>query len=89
MDYLRDYWDELMCILLHYGFPLDFNVKSPLKHEITKYSLAIQYKEEVKAYLDIEKEFNAIFAPFKDPPLENMHFNQFFVREKPGTNKEE
>ena len=55
--YLHDYWDEQLCALLRYGFPLDFSVKSPLKHKITNHSAAVLYKEDVKAYLNEEKEF--------------------------------
>ena len=77
--YLQDYWDEQLCALLRYGFPLDFNAESPLHHEITNHSSAVLYKDDVKAYLNEEKEFQAIFGPFKDPPFDNMHFVPFLT----------
>ena len=35
--YLQGYWDEQLCSLLRYGFPLNFNTESPFKHEITNH----------------------------------------------------
>ena len=82
--YLQDYWDEQLCALLRYGFPLDFSAQSPLHHEITNHSSTVLYKDDVKAYLNEEKEFQAIFGPFKYPPFDNMHFSPFLTRKKPG-----
>ena len=81
---MQGYWDEQLCALLHYGFPLDFNPESPLKHEITNHSSAILNENDVKAYLNEKKQFKAIYGPFKHPPFDNMHFSPFLTREKPG-----
>ena len=75
--YLQGYWDEQLCALLRYGFPLDFNLESPLEHKITNHSSAILYENDVKAYLNEEKQFKAIYGPFKHPPFDNMHFLPF------------
>ena len=75
---LFDYWDDQLCSLIRYGFPLDFNVNSPLSHEINNHSSAVQYTKDVKAYINEEKEFKAIHVPYLEPPLDNMHFSPLF-----------
>ena len=81
---LHNYWDEQLCSLIRYGFPLDFNSNSHLLYELTNHSSATHYHKDVKAYLEEEKQFNAIYGPYSEPPLENMHFSPFLTREKPG-----
>ena len=51
---VHECWDVQLFQLLHYGFPLDLDLKPPLKYELTNYSSAIQHNEDVKAYLDEE-----------------------------------
>ena len=81
---LVDYWDEQLCSLIRYGFPLDFDSNSHLSHELTNHSSATHYQKHIEAYLEEEKQFNAIHGPYSEPPLENMHFLPFLTREKPG-----
>ena len=81
--YLKAYWDQQLCYLIKYGFPLDFNTDNPLKHECLNHSSAKFHSEDVKAYIADEKQFNAIYGPFKECPFENMHFSSFLTREKP------
>ena len=81
---LHDYWDVQLCSLIRYGFPLDFDSNSHLLYELINHSSATHHHKDVKAYLEEEKHFNAIYGPYSEPPLENMHFSPFLTREKPG-----
>ena len=82
--HLIDYWDKQLYFLIRYGFPLDFKASSPLHHELKNHSTANLYTDDVKAYLTEECQFGAIYGPYKDKPLDNMHFSPFLTRDKPG-----
>ena len=82
--YLKYYWDKQLCFLIRYGFPLDHKQESPLKHDFKNHSTATDYENDVKAYLQEEKQFGAILGPYNSCPLDNMHFSPFLTREKPG-----
>ena len=82
--YLTSYWDSQLVLLLRYGFPLDFDHKSPLESVEENHSSANQYKKYVQAYLNEEKEFGAMLGPFKNLPIENLHVSPFLTRNKPG-----
>ena len=83
-EYLVNYWDKQLCFLIRYGFPLDFKKGSTLQHELKNHSTANNYTEDVKAYLQEEGQFGAIFGPFDSEPLKDMHFSPFLTRDKPG-----
>ena len=70
--------------LIRYGFPLDFKQGSPLQHEMKNHSTANLYTDDVKAYLQEEGEYGAIFGPYENKPLDNMHILPFLTRDKPG-----
>ena len=53
--YLKEYWDQQLCYLIKYGFPLDFNSDNPLKHGCINHSSAKLHSEDVKAYIAEEK----------------------------------
>ena len=82
--YLSHYWDQQLCYLIRYGFPLDHKQESPLNHDFKNHNTATEYEDDVKAYLQEEKQFGAILGPYDTCPLENMHFSPFLTREKPG-----
>ena len=82
--YLKEYWDQQLCYLIKYGFPLNFNTDNPLKHERLNHSAATFHSEDVKAYIAEEKQFNAIYGPFKECPFKNIHFSPFLTPDKPG-----
>ena len=83
---LQGYWDTQLIDLLMFGFPLDFNRASPLRWEGENHKSAIDYPEDIEAYLAEEKSFNAIVDPFKDHPCPNGHISSFMSREKPEAN---
>ena len=82
-QYLNNYWDSQLVLLLRYGFPLDFDYVSPLKSVQQNHSSAIDYTEDVKAYLTEEKDFGAMLGPFQEPLIENLHVSPFLTRDKP------
>ena len=83
-EYLVDYWDKQLCFLIRYRFPLDFKKGSPLQHELKNHSMANIHTDDMKAYLQEESQFGAIFGPFDNEPLDGMHFSPFLTRDKPG-----
>ena len=80
----KNYWDEQLCLLIRFGFPLDFNRLAPLQsHEENDFS-AKTYLEDVQAYLQEEIKHKAILGPFDQPPLPDLHVSPFMTREKPN-----
>ena len=84
---LANYWDAQLIHLLEYGFPLDFNRKSPLLSEHKNHSSAIEFPDHVDAYLDVERRFNAILGPFRENPIPGAHSSPFMTREKSDSEK--
>ena len=66
---LTDYWDQQLVSLIKHGFPLDFDHLSPLTDENKNYNSAVQYPEDIEAYLQEEIKFNAILGPFRTLPF--------------------
>ena len=81
---LKDYWDQQLVQLIHYGFPLDFDLESPLAQEGLNHNSALAYPDDIDAYLKEEIKYAAILGPFESPPLSNMHHSPFMTCEKPG-----
>ena len=79
---LKDYWDVQLCDFLKFGFPLDFNRNSKLRWEDKNHNSAIQFPDDVDAYLQEELKYQAIMGPFKQSPIPNCHFSPFMTREK-------
>ena len=49
-----DYWDQQLLHLVEFGFPLDFNRNSVLRHDYKNHSSAVDFLSDVQAYLDEE-----------------------------------
>ena len=79
---LEGYWDTQLLELIKYGFPMDFNRQSPLRWEDKNHNSALQFPQDVEAYLKEEIQFGAIQGPFTKSPIENCHFSPFLTREK-------
>ena len=79
-----DYWDDQLCSLIHYSFPLDFDVNSSLSHEINNHSSAIQHTKDVKAYLSEENEFIDIYGSVSRTSTKKYAISHFLTREKLG-----
>ena len=61
---LEGYWDNQLLDLIKYGFPMDFNRQSPLRWEGKNHNSALQFPQDVEAYLKEEIQFGAIQGPF-------------------------
>ena len=79
---LQEYWDVQLCEFLKFGFSLDFNRNSKLRWEEKNHNSAIQFPDDVDAYLTEELKYQAIVGPFKQSPILNCHFSPFMTREK-------
>ena len=80
---LVDYWDSQLLLLIKYGFPLDFDHKSPLQSVTKNHTSGIQFTDDIQVYLAEEKSFGAILGPFKESPI-NDYISPFLTRDKPG-----
>ena len=81
-QYLTNYWDWQLPLLIKYGFPLDFNRDTPLLCDKINHKSALQYPEHVSTYLQEETDNNAILGPFTEPPIDNLHTSPFMTRDK-------
>ena len=80
---LQGYWDVQLPLLIGFGFPLDFNRETPLESHLENHNSAKNFPNDVRAYLEEEKSYNAILGPFNAPPLPNLHTSPFMTRDKP------
>ena len=53
--YLDGYWNTQLCLLIKYGFPLDFDNNTSLHHGCKSHNSAINHADDVKAYIQEEK----------------------------------
>ena len=69
-ELLRGYEDEVICDLLEYGFPLDFNKNQKLSYnERRNHKGARDYPEFINKYFDRECGAKRIAGPFPTNPL--------------------
>ena len=83
--HLKNYWDKQLIFLIKYGFPLDFDPSIALDHKNKNHKSAIDYPQDIQAYLNEEMKFQAILGPFKDSPIHNLHVSPLMTRDKPGS----
>ena len=48
---LEGYWDQQLCQLIEFGFPLDFNRKCDLKCDKGNHKSALEFPRDVDAYI--------------------------------------
>ena len=82
--YLDSYWDKQLCFLIRYGFPLDFDHNTLLKSNHRNHTSAVDFPDDIQAYLQEEISHEAIYGPFQSPPLTNLHCSPLMTREKPN-----
>ena len=83
-EILKGYWDSQLIELLTFGFLLDFNRFCPLQCEKINHASAIEFPDDIRAYLEEEVKFGAIVGPFEREPIVNCHTSPFMTREKPN-----
>ena len=84
---LKDYWDQQLLHLLQFGFPLDFNMACPLRHDLNNHSSANEFPADVDAYIDEECRYGAILGPFHVNPIVNVYNPPFMTRNKPNSDR--
>ena len=82
---LRGYWDQQLLQCLEFGFPLGSNRMCPLKHDKANHKSALEFPQDVEKYIQEEKSFGAILGPFKEAPIQNLHYSPFMTRHKPNS----
>ena len=80
-----DYWDTQLIDLLYFGFPLDFNLGSPLEWEGSNHKSAMDYPGDIDAYLSEELQFKAIAGLFYQHPCPGGHISPFLTRKIPNS----
>ena len=86
-EYLANYWDWELPMLIKYGFPLDFNRETVISTEKINHKSALQFPSHVDTYLTEETEHGAMGGPYTDPPIENLHISPFMTRDKSSSDK--
>ena len=81
-NYLANYWDWQLPLLIKYGFPLDFDRDSTLICENVSHTSALKYPDHVSTYLREEMENKAVLCPFTEPPIDSLHTCPFMTRDK-------
>ena len=80
----KNYWDQQLIQLVEFGFLLDFNRNSVLRHDDKNHSSAIDFPADIQAYLSEEIQHGAIMGPFDVNPIPNCPVSPFMTREKPN-----
>ena len=84
-QYLVDYWDWQLPLLIKFGFPLDFDRNNVITHQEVNHKSALDYPDHVETYLQEEIDHKAILGPYKDSPIDNLHISPFMTRDKPNS----
>ena len=86
-DNLKGYWNQQLCQLVEFGFPLDFNSKCDLKCDRGNHKSAVEFPGDVDAYIAEELEFGALLGPFCEPPIPSNHSSPFMTQVKPNSDR--
>ena len=83
-QYLQGYWDKQLPLLIRFGFPLDYDREGTLSSQETNHPSAVEYPEDVRAYLTEEIQHGAILGPYDTKPIKDLHISPMMTREKPN-----
>ena len=67
--HLKNFWYKQIVDLIQYGFPLDFDRTYELQSTETNHISGLQNLDHIESYITEEFEFNAMYGPFKEPPI--------------------
>ena len=84
--HLKEYWDQQIVDLLHYGFPLDFDRNRLLISTHDNHTSAINDIEHVRRYVEEELQYGAIIGPFYILPC-SLHTSPLMTRAKQDSDK--
>ena len=80
-SYLQNYWDQQLCDLLEFGFPIDFDRTCHLHSTEENHASAIENMQDIGTFLQEERQYEAILGPFDTKPID-MHVSPLLVRDK-------
>ena len=83
-QYLQGYWDRQLPLLIRFGFPLDYDREGNLYGQEDNPLSAVDYPEDIKAYLTKEIQHEAILGPYDTKHINNLHISPMMTREKPN-----
>ena len=84
VQYLQEYWDWQLPLLIKFRFPLDFDRDRVINSHDINHKSATEHPDHVSVYLEEELRHQAILGPFKHPPIEKLHTSPFMTRDKPN-----
>ena len=85
--HLQGYWGRQLIYLIRFGFPLDLNRACELIHEQGNHKSATEFPNDVNAYIEEEKKYNALLGPFDKHPILSGHCSPFMTRAKPNSDR--
>ena len=74
------------CRLNTIWIPTDFDRTCELKSTETNHVSGLQNLDHIESYITEECEFNAMYGPFKQPPI-RLHISPLMTRSKQNSNK--
>ena len=83
--HLSNYWDQQLCDLLEFGFPLDFDRNCTRNSTEVNHTSAIQNSQHISQFIQEEIDHNAMLGPFDSKPI-RMHVSPLLVRDKQNSN---
>ena len=84
-NYLGDYWDWQLPLLIKFGFLLDFDRDGVTASHMINHKSVLDYPDHVETYLQDEMDHKAILGPYKDCPIDILHISPFMTRDKPNS----
>ena len=85
--HLEGYWDQQLCELIQFGFPLDFNRACILNHEQGNHNSAVDFPADIEAYIEEELKYGALLGPFPRHLISAGHCSLFVTRAKPNSDR--
>ena len=86
-EHLGEYWDQQLLQLIRFGFPLDFNRACDITNEPGNHKSAVDYPNDIDAYIAEEQKYDAILGPFNEKPICGGHSSPFMTRAKPNSDR--
>ena len=84
--YLADYPDKGLVDFLEFGWPINFDRRSPLIPTPENHPSAKQHDPDIVFYIDTELNFGALAGPFRGPPVTSYHCSPLMSRLKKDSN---
>ena len=80
--YLHDYPDQGLVDFLEFGWPINFDRRSPLQPNYNNHPSGVRYGADIDFYIDTEIGFEALAGPFEGPPVTYFHASPLMTRPK-------